>query len=245
MAMFIKDPKAGFLPDAAPASANVGETRLARWYERLRGIVLRNPEPASRTYRYMSRLIEREFAREGSGVCLAFSSTDDDKASTDALLMLAYCLRSELDSRVLVIDARLKEQARGITGRLGLLQAPGFAEIIQEGFAGNEALVVPTRVSNVDVLPSGDPRGVGTVAVDRERLGRLLEATRQRYDHVLLQLGSVLRDTRNVVTAAQCDAVFLVVEENRTFMQSLDDCRRQLLDNGIEDVRVIVTGGKP
>ena len=244
MAMFMKDSKAGFVPDDT-ASANGGETRLVRWYGRLRDIVLRSPEPASRAYRYLSRLIEREFARDGSGVCLAFSSAENDKASADAILMLAYCLRSELDSRVLIIDARLKDQAAGVTGRLGLLEAPGFAEVIQEGFAGNETLVVPTRVANVDVLPAGDPRGTGTVAVDRERLGRLLEATKDGYDHVLVQIGSVLRDTRNVVTAAQCDAVFLLAEENRTFMKSLDDCRQRLFDNGIADVRVIVTGGKP
>jgi hypothetical protein len=38
--------------------------------------------------------------------------------------------------------------------------------------------------------------------------------------------------------------VFLLSEENRTFMKDLDDCRKVLLDNGVADVRAIVTGDR-
>jgi hypothetical protein len=62
---------------------------------------------------------------------------------------------------------------------------------------------------------------------------------------VLVQVGSVLRDTRNLVTAAGTDAIFVFVAENRTFMKTLDDCRKLLLANGVSDVRVVITGGEP
>lgn len=242
--MFMREPKVGFLAEEAPAAGS-GTGWLARWYGRLRGIVLRSQEPASRSYRYMSRLIEREFPAGESGVCLAFSSSDSDQMTRDALLMLAYCLRNELDSRVLVIDARFKEPEAGLTGRLGLLDAPGFVEILREGFAGNEALVRATAIAGVDVLPAGGAKGGGSIPVDRDKLRGLLDAAMARYDHVLLGVGSVLSDTRHVLTVAEADVVFLLARENQTFMKSLDDCRQLLQSNGVADVRVLVTAGKP
>lgn len=238
-------PKLGFLSQETSAT-NGGDTLLARWYERLRDIVLRSPEPASRAYRYMSRLIEREFVRRGGdGACLAFSSTDSDKVSTDALLLLAYCLRSELDSRVLLMDARLKDQAEGITGRLGLVDSPGFAEILRDGCGGLEDLIQATSVAGVEVLPAGDPRGTNSTPMDRKKLRELLDAAKARYDHVLVQVGSPMRDTRALMAAAEAEAVFLLAEENRTFVTTLDECRKVLIDNGVSDVRVVVTGARP
>ncbi len=221
------------------------ERLLTRWVDRVRGIVLKDAEPASRAYRYMARLIDQDFSAEGGGVCLAFASTDNDKVSTDALLMLAYCLRSELKSRVLLIDARLKEQSSGITGRLGLLGMPGFAEVLLDQSGNSESMVCESSVPDVDVLPAGDPAGTGRTPMDLEKLRQFLGLARTLYDHVLVQIGSPLRDTRALMTAGETQAVFLIAEENRTFMKTLDNCRNVLLINGIKDVRVVVAGGRP
>jgi hypothetical protein len=223
---------------------NVRDGMLARWTERVRNIFLRNPDPASRAYRYMARLIHLEFGADANGVCLAFTSPDSDQASTDALLMLAYCLHSELDSRVLIVDARLKDQAEGVTGRLGLLHAPGFAELLLERAPELKDLIQSSALEGVDVLPAGDPGGGRATPMDREKLQQLLALARDSYDHVLMQVGSPARDTRALMTAAEAKVVFLLVEENQTFMKNLDECRKILLSNGLEDIRVVVTGSK-
>ena len=238
MRLRLQDPKLGFLPQET-ASDGGGETFVARWYERLKGIVVRDAEPTSLAYRYMARLIEREFSREQSGLCLAFSSPEDDKVSTDAILMLAYSLRSELDSKVLIVDARLTDQRAGISGRLGLVGSPGYAEILREGFGGRDGLILASRVQNVDILPAGDPRGDAARALNLANLRQLLEAVRNRYDHVLVQLGSLLRDTRHVMAAAEADAVFLLAMENQSFMKGLDDCLKILRSNGVAQVLTV------
>ena len=238
MALFMKDPKLAFLTDEKRA-AGAGAKSLVAWYERLSSIVLRSSEPASRSYRYMARLIEREFPVGERGVCLAFSSPDSDTVSTDAMLMLAYCLRSELEGRVLLVDARLRDREDGLTGRLGLLEASGFAEVMAGEAGAPDTIVLPTAVAGVDFLPCGK---AGTAPADRERLGRLLDEVRTRYSHVLVQVGSVLKDTRSVVIVAQADAMFLLARENRTFMKSLDDSRELLDRSGVTDVRGVVSG---
>ena len=242
--MFMREPKVGFVAEEASTGGG-GTSPLGRWLRRLRAVLLGTRRPASRSYRYMSRLIEREFPVGESGVCLAFTSSDTDQTTTDALLMLAYCLRNELDSRVLIIDSRLKDPAGGLTGRLGLLDAPGLVEILREGPAGHEAMIRPTAIAGVDVLPVGGPRAGASIPLDRERLRGLLDAAKARYDHVLVGVGSVLQDTRHVLAVAEADAVFILAHENKTFLESLDNCRHQLLSNGVADVRVLVMAGKP
>lgn len=214
---------------------------LARWVARLRRSMHLGSEPASLGYRHMARLIDREFDRAAGGVCLAFASPDSDDAGAAALLMLAYCLQGELHSRVLLVDSRLKDKSGGITARLSLGEAAGFAEVVSEGFAGREDLVRATAVPGVDVLPAGDPAGRAT-PLKREHLHGFLAAACARYDHVLVQVSSPLRDTRAVATALEARAVFLLAEEKHTFVKRLDECRRVLDGNGARDVRVVVTG---
>lgn len=237
-------PRLDFMPEDTSAKNGGRKLALAGWFERLRQVVRRDPDPPSRSFRFMSRLIEREYpGKEGGGVCLALASPDDDELSTDALLMLGYCLRSELGSKVLMIDARMSQQDEGLTGRLGLMHVEGFAELMGGEVERRDELVHETRVDGVSVLPAGGQDGRHT-PLARPKLGGLLDAAKQNYDHVLVQLGSPLHDTRAVMAAIEVDAVFLLAEENRTFMRSLDDSRKVLLENGVKDVRVVVSGTK-
>jgi MinD-like ATPase involved in chromosome partitioning or flagellar assembly len=100
-------------------------------------------------------------------------------------------------------------------------------------------------VPNVEVLPAGDPEEELAAPVDRAKLRMLLAAAVARYDYVLVQVSSPLREPRTLLVAAEADAVFLLAEDNRTFMKTLDDCRKVLLSNGVKDVRVVVTGAAP
>ncbi|HST02107.1 MAG TPA: hypothetical protein VLJ84_10660 [Usitatibacter sp.] len=240
MALFIRDPNHGDVPVEVGAEPRRG----ARWLDRLKGVVVRNQEPASRSFRYLARLIDRELGGRTTGLTLAMLGVDRDDSPADALLMLAYCLRSELDSRVLVIDARLKDIGMGLTGQLGLESAPGYAQLMRDGIGNQAALVQDTRVTGVEVLPAGHPVAGAAADLDRSTLRHLLEWARAEYDYVLLQVGSPLNDTRNAVTAAEADAVFLLADEHQTFMKRLDDCRHLLMANGAQAVKIIVAGGR-
>lgn len=214
---------------------------MIKWPERLldRGKLR---DPASRTYRYMSRLIERDFERS-HGVCLAFYSLESERLCADALLMLAHSLRSELGSRVLIVDARVKDTTGGLTERLGFDGQAGYSDVMRDGLDHRELPTQSTVIDGVDVLPIGTSTGI-SASTDRTQLRRLLDAARSKYGHVLLQIGDVLDDTRYLVSAAQADGVFILATENQTRMRALDESRRLLRTNGVQEIRVVVVGAK-
>lgn len=218
---------------------------LRRALAAIRGRLFLPREPASRAYRYLARSLERDFKTSGSGVCLSFCAPDDDTIAADAVLMLAFCLQSELDSRVLIIDARFKSSAGGVSERLGIDNCAGFTDVLCPGTDTSTVFLQPTKLPRVCVLAAGNALESSGQPADFERLKILLRRIRMRFNYVLVQVGSVLTDTRSLRTAAEADAVFLVAEENRTHMKLLDDCRGVLCGLGVADVRVVITGAKP
>lgn len=201
----------------------------------------RRRRPASRSYRYLARMIELEYGRHDPGVALALGSTEDDAASAAALLMLAYSLNAELGSRVLVIDARFKAIAQGVTGRLGLEDRPGLTDLMGQDEMGIEDFVCPTAVAGVDVVPAGNAPAVTLAAWDRMRFAAVLGQAKSGHDIVLMQIGPVLADTRNLLVATQADAVLLFALQNETLVKSLVDSQKLLRTNGMSDVRIVVS----
>lgn len=211
------------------------------WYDKLKGIVLKDAEPASRSYRYMARLIEKDFVNEGGpGVCLAFSAPDADRLSTHAILMLSYCLQSELDARVLAVDARTRQDSPGITQRLGLEGASGFTNSLGNDKESVASQAKPTAVQGVDVLPVGTDLSSTSATVNSQRLGEFIDTAKSEYDFVLMQVGSILTDTRSLVVSRATDSVMLLVEEYSTLMKSLDESQKVLHDNGVADAGIVV-----
>lgn len=204
----------------------------------LRDAMSRKREPASRSYRYLAHLIERAYPRGEGGTALAVCCTDGDALAGDMVLMQAYCLQSEIGASVLMIDARARDVGGGISDRLGLESQPGYADMLLRGGADLDALVRRSGVDQVDVLPQGS--GNGSVVVHRAHLSALIAHAKTRYDYVLLQLGSVIADTRNLVTATHADAVLLIAREDQTLMRELAATQELLEANGVEDVRVVL-----
>ncbi len=214
---------------------------LSKWRVTQALAEARPKEPASRSYRYMARLLDQEYGQRENGVCLAYFSPDDDRITADALLMLGYCLQSELNSKVLLVDARVRNIEAGLSGRLHLTQRPGYAELLRDGCEASRELVLPTAVPLVDVISAGTIAQDSPTQVAQDNLRSLIAHYRQHYQYVLLQVGSLLADTRNLQVAAQADAVFMIAQENHTMLNQFDDSQRLLERNGIGHLRMIVS----
>lgn len=209
------------------------------WYEGLLVALIKDKEPASRSYRYAARLIEREFPPDRGATTIGFCSTEGDRLSSDVVLMQAYCLQSELDCEVLVIDARARDTGGGLSSRLGMQQRPGFAELLSEGLDRFDDCLQPSGVEGVTVLPRGGLSG-SLLVTPRAALAALLQRARARFPYVLMQVGAVGADTRNLIIASAADAVMLVGLEEKTLMRRLQGDERRLRSGGIERVHVVL-----
>jgi Mrp family chromosome partitioning ATPase len=83
------------------------------------------------------------------------------------------------------------------------------------------------------------------MAALQQHLAALLEWARSGYGHVLLQVGSVLDDTRNLVTATQADAVLLLAREHRTTLSALQESSDVLRENGARSVAALLVKARP
>ncbi len=210
------------------------------WYERIKGIVLRSPDSATRSYRYMSRLLERELKGHERGVNLVFSSPDDEAVTSDAVLMLGFCLQSELGCRVLIIDTTLKRGVDSISKRFGIEESTGYAEMLAADKKSLSETVQSSGRVGVDLLARGCLDTLGLAALERESIRAFLDMVASAYDYILIQQGGALTDTRYLLVNALADVVFLVAEENKTMMNAIDDDQRLLADNGVENVRILL-----
>ena len=228
-----------FSPVRGPAL----QSRSARLAARVRAFLsaLRGPrpEPASRAYEYLARRIERSYARTGQAVVIAFCCPDGDAPAAGVVLMQAHALRAELEVPVLVVDARLAELGAGVTQRLALDGRPGYADLLRNAGAEVEPMVQRCGAAGVDVLPMG-VRPDARAAALQECLAHLLAWARSRYGYVLLQVGPVTADTRNLLTAVQADGVVLVAEEHRTMMAVIEASQDLLRTHGAADVRSLL-----
>lgn len=216
------------------------KTTSAPWYEALLDSLVGQREQASRSYRYMARMIEREFPTSAGGVALALCCPDGDRTSSAVLLMQAVYLQSELERDVLIIDARARDMGGGLSARLGMDRQPGFTELLSEGPARLAEWTRPSGVAGVTVLPRGGIDGSALI-VHRRHLTELIAQAKTRWPYILVQLGAVAADTRNLVIATFVDAVLLLGQEEKTRLQVLEAAQSQLHDNGVEDVRLVLT----
>lgn len=200
------------------------------------------PESSALPYRFLARMVEREFPCRDGGVALAFCAPDGDQVSTNVILMLAYCLHQELDASVLVIDACASGPGGGISGRLGLGSQPGLRELLRTDPSGLHQLVQPSAIPGVAVLPLGQEDGEPTRAL-HHALPALLGQAKARHAYVLLQVSSVTTDTRSMVTATHADAVVLLAREHHTLMSTLKACEQLLRRNGAGEIRAVVVAG--
>ena len=197
--------------------------------------------PAPRDLQFLSRTIAREFRAPGvqEAVVLAFSCPDADTLCAEFMLAQADSLGRELASTVLLVDARGHRRDRGLTEHLGLAGEPGVADAIAAGQGAPVPEPRRTPLAGVSVLPAGIAALPGSAMFDAG-IATLVAWARPRYGHVMLQVGDVAGDTRDLLAAVQADGVVLVAREHRTLLGVVQAAAALLRENGARDVSAVI-----
>jgi capsular exopolysaccharide synthesis family protein len=152
-----------------------------------------------------------------SSLALQVTSAEGSEGKSVTCSHLAV-VAAQTGQRVLVVSADLRSP-----GVDALLEVDPSAEGLSAWLAGLTGAppVIGTSVDKLDVLPSGDiPPNPGQLLTS-ERIGRLLEEVKGRYDLVLVDTPPVLPLADALVIAPCTDAVLLVADTKHSRLRRL------------------------
>jgi len=169
----------------------------------------------SEPYRMVRHRIEH-LHRTAQLSIVAVSSAMVAEGKTTTAINLAGALAQGTDTRVLLVDADLRNPsimrhlALGDAGRRGLVDA------ILDPTLGLDDVVSPRPPFNLDVLPAGVLRPAPYEVLKSPRLGHLLEEARRRYDYVVLDTAPLVAVPDSRLIGKWVDGFLVVVAANKT-----------------------------
>jgi len=145
----------------------------------------------------------------------------DTSLCAPASTILASCLAEQLARPVLLIDlspAKPRNDAdlQEVSGR-------GVSDFLSNPTLRLQDLACPTTSPNVHYLPAGTSRPTST-----DNLDQLLSQAESQYDFVLVVGGSVLKDPLSLAVAPWAGCVLLLVIQNETLLDDLDNAQSAL-----------------
>ena len=225
------------LKDRAQAMFTVANRWIRIWIRDFIDTVTRT-KPASISYRYLARHIAVRFEDNERTKCIVFSSADWLTVSNDVLLMVAYFLHTELNTRVLLVDGSFRDD--GVSDRFGFTQEAGLSECLYESGHTLSHYIKPTANPGVFVLPAGKLSDQAKHPVEAQSFLSRLEKLNQ-FDYVLIQQGPIVLDTRYLTFAQSADLVLLYVREGSTLVSELKECQKIFRDYKIQNVGLIIS----
>lgn len=164
-------------------------SREAEQFRGLRNAILAmNPERASRS-------VAMAAATAGEGL-------------TTTLINLALALSELEGTRVLVLDANLRDP--GVERALGLPHQPGLCEVLQERVSLGRA-IRPSLFRSVDVLTAGRVPENPAELLAKGRIRAVIDALKPDYSYLLLDTPPVSDFTDASILARECDGAVMVV----------------------------------
>lgn len=202
----------------------------------IQGVVRRHPQGlVAEAFRGI-RTNLLEICGEHSHKAIMFVGAHADSGTSSTVANLATSLAMH-GSRVLVIDADIR---RPVQHRLlGATQGPGLVEVVAGSVAFSDAVQRPGD-SDVDVLIAGDVRGSSPELLEQSSFRTLLEATKQKYDIVLIDTPPALLTSESSMLSRVVDGSVVVVRAMHDKRGTVARLLRQLGDQPAEVLGVVI-----
>jgi polysaccharide biosynthesis transport protein len=215
-----------------------GSTALAAWQSR--------PEIVAESFRstLTSILLSSQHGKRPRVLVLTSAGREEGKSTTVSNLGIAL---AEINQRVLLIDADMrKPQLHHV---FGVANTWGLSDLLKErnplAEVPLEALVRPTSIPNLYVLPSGP--GITNIAnlLHSDRVAALVARLREEFNTILIDTPpmSYISDARMLAKLA--DAVVLVVRAGQTTRDEALAVKQRLTIDGIQVMGTILNRWDP
>lgn len=165
------------------------------------------------------------FARAGPRV-LALVGSNRGEGVSEVAANLAAALSREADGPVLLVDANLPNPSLhrifDVQPSSGWANLPGNSD-------GCAALVLPSPVENLSLLPAGTLSGDSLEAFKPAEWAAAIKKLKKEYRYVVVDLPAINEVKWTVRAASLCDGVGLVVEAERSRWEAILEAKQQLL----------------
>ncbi|HKH47640.1 MAG TPA: polysaccharide biosynthesis tyrosine autokinase [Thermoanaerobaculia bacterium] len=176
----------------------------------------------SESYRSLRTSLLLSSARELKVVAVTSAMAGEGKTATASNLAVVL---AQLGRPVLIMDCDLRKprlhQVFKLSNRVGLVnQLTGTADL--------DAVILPTEVPNLWVLPSGPMPPNPSELLASERLRELLRTLRSRFDYVILDTPPALAVTDATLVGAFADGVVLTLRSHKVTREEVRLVRDRL-----------------
>jgi capsular exopolysaccharide synthesis family protein len=153
-----------------------------------------------------------KFSRpDGAVGAILLTSSGPDEGKSTISSNLGITLASGM-KRTVIVDADFRKPKQHRI--FGLQGGPGLVEALV-GEAELDAVIHPTRVKNLSVIPRGSNPPNPAELLDSDRMREIARALRERFDLVIFDSPPVGSVSDALILAAQVDGTILVVEAGK------------------------------
>jgi succinoglycan biosynthesis transport protein ExoP len=197
-----------------------GKAAMSGWLEKKKGSPVEAPQIElvpherprtliSESYRSLRTALLLSSARELKVVAVTSAMAGEGKTATASNLAVVL---AQLGRPVLIVDCDLRKprlhQVFHVSNRIGLVnQLTGTADL--------DAVILPTEVPNLWVLPSGSTPPNPSELVASERMRELLRTLRGRFEYVIIDTPPALAVTDSTLVGVLVDGVVLTLRSNK------------------------------
>lgn len=158
-----------------------------------------------------------------SGKVIGITSPCPQEGKSTTSLNLAYSL-AEAGNDVLLIDADMRRPS--VCKMLDLPKAPGLSNLLAEN--SEDAMHTGVLSEKLTVLLSGDVPPNPSELIVSEKMKKLIEDFREKYDYILVDLPPIMSVSDPLAMSRNIDGMIVVVRHGHSKRKDVVEAMRQL-----------------
>lgn len=160
---------------------------------------------------------------------IVFSSAKPGEGTSTISSYFALSLSKESDSRILIIDANLRNPA--LHRVFGVQDGKGLAELLADDIDAN-SVIQETSFRNLLIMPAGKCTQNPAYKFENERLKTIIDELKGRFDFVILDSAPILPYSDTSVLAPKLDGAILIVKAEDTRWEVAQKAKEELEKSG-------------
>lgn len=144
----------------------------------------------------------------------SLTSAGPGEGKTTTAINIAGALALKEDCRVVLVDADLRRGS--VAGMLGINSTPGLADVLSGQCRVAEAIIQTENLSNLYVLPAGEPQANPAELLDSASWKALIQDLREQFQFVVVDTTPVGIVADYQLVHAVCDGTIMVVRPDFT-----------------------------